>query len=80
MRKYTKYVFEALTVVVLFAALVLICSYFPIRSTVEESDTNSNQSVMTEMHPHFQEIIENMRQNDPEDVYERFKDEIPPGM
>ncbi len=80
MRKYTKYVFETMIVIALFAALISLLNFTLSHDTADENDAYSDQYIMTQAHPRFEEVIEEMRQNDPDDIYEhyeRFKDNIP---
>ncbi len=80
MRKYTKYVFETMIVIALFAALISLLNFTLSHDTADENDEYSDQYIMTQAHPRFEEVIEKMRQNDPDDIYEhyeRFKDNIP---
>lgn len=76
MRKYAKYVFETMIVIALFAALISLLNFTLSHDTADENDVYSDQYIMTQAHPQFEEVIEEMRQNDPTDTYghyERFK-------
>ena len=80
MRKYAKYVFETMIVITLFAALISLLNFTLSHDTADENDAYLDQYIMTQAHPRFEEVIEEMRQNDPDDIYEhykRFKDNIP---
>ncbi len=75
MRRYMKFFFAGLIIVASLAVSVLLI--YNSQDLFSQNNSDSNQPAMTEAHPQFSEIINEMRQLDSEEIdeiYEQFKD------
>ena len=75
MRRYMKFFFAGLIIVASLGVSVLLI--YNSQDLFSQNNSDSNQPAMTEAHPQFSQIMEEMRQLDPDEIdeiYEQFKD------